>query len=135
MLEIRIRVNAPESFAQGIKEDLAMYLERYRDSQVVAVDVLPEQNMEQIRMGSGGSACRVCGAPLKWIRTRKGKNMPCNAQPMPFWASDAGKTSVMTEAGDMVRCNLQGEPGKESGAGYRPHFQDCTGWTGGKKDG
>lgn len=37
MLQITINVNAPAMMAQGIKENLAMYLERWGDSKVVAV--------------------------------------------------------------------------------------------------
>lgn len=37
MLTITIKVNAPPGRAIGIKEDLAMYLERYGDTQVVSV--------------------------------------------------------------------------------------------------
>ena len=35
MLTITIQVNAPAELAQGVKEDLAMYLERYGDARVV----------------------------------------------------------------------------------------------------
>ena len=37
MLQITINVNATPVHAQMIKEDLAMYLERYGDSRVVSV--------------------------------------------------------------------------------------------------
>lgn len=35
MLTITIQVNAPVELAQGVKEDLAMHLERYGDARVV----------------------------------------------------------------------------------------------------
>lgn len=47
MLTITIKVNAPPGQAIGIKEDLAMYLERFGDAQVVEVR---EARPEQIRM-------------------------------------------------------------------------------------
>lgn len=37
MLTITIQVNARSGMAIGIKEDLAMYLERYGDARVVSV--------------------------------------------------------------------------------------------------
>lgn len=37
MLTITVQVNAPVGQAIGIKEDLAMYLERFGDAQVVSV--------------------------------------------------------------------------------------------------
>lgn len=44
MLIITIKVNAPAGQAIGIKEDLAMYLERFGDSRVVSVEeVTPQQ--------------------------------------------------------------------------------------------
>lgn len=44
MLIITIKVNAPAGQAIGIKEDLAMYLERFGDSRVVSVEeVMPQQ--------------------------------------------------------------------------------------------
>ena len=44
MLRIVIEVDAPAGQAIGIKEDLAMYLERFGDSRVVDVEeIRPEQ--------------------------------------------------------------------------------------------
>lgn len=44
MLIITIKVDAPAGQAIGIKEDLAMYLERFGDSRVVSVEeVTPQQ--------------------------------------------------------------------------------------------
>lgn len=44
MLIITIHVDAPEGQAIGIKEDLAMYLERFGDVRVVDIkEELPEQ--------------------------------------------------------------------------------------------
>lgn len=44
MLEIRIVVNKPAGQAIGIKEDLAMYLEKFGDARVVEIkETAPEQ--------------------------------------------------------------------------------------------
>lgn len=44
MLIITIRVDAPAGMAQGVKESLAMFLERYGDSKVIGIkEVLPKQ--------------------------------------------------------------------------------------------
>lgn len=44
MLTITIQVNAPPGQAIGIKEDLAMHLERFGDVKVVSItESLPEQ--------------------------------------------------------------------------------------------
>ena len=44
MLTITIQVNAPQGAAQGVKEALAMWLERFGDARVVSVtEDEPEQ--------------------------------------------------------------------------------------------
>lgn len=50
MLRIVIEVNRPAGQAIGIKEDLAMYLERYGDSRVVLVEEIQDKEPEQITM-------------------------------------------------------------------------------------
>lgn len=47
MLTVVVRVNAPQGAAQGVKEALAMWLERYGDARVVSVT---EDEPEQMRM-------------------------------------------------------------------------------------
>ena len=41
MLIVTVQVNAPAGQAIGIKEDLAMYLERWGDARVVSVEQRP----------------------------------------------------------------------------------------------
>ena len=48
MLTIIVEVDAPLGQAIGIKEDLAMYLERFGDARVVSVT---EHGNEQTKMG------------------------------------------------------------------------------------
>ena len=53
MLIITIQGNAPSGKAIGIKEDLALYLERYGDARVVSVEETPQRQMEQMTIGGG----------------------------------------------------------------------------------
>lgn len=53
MLVITIHVNARAGQAIGIKEDLAMFLERYGDARVVSVEEIPQKQMEQMTIGGG----------------------------------------------------------------------------------
>lgn len=53
MLIITIEVNARPGHAIGIKEDLALYLERYGDARVVSVEEAPQRQMEQMTIGGG----------------------------------------------------------------------------------
>ena len=48
MLIITIHVDAPGGQAIGIKEDLAMYLERFGDSRVVDIK---DETLEQMKIG------------------------------------------------------------------------------------
>ena len=53
MLIITIEVNARTGQAIGIKEDLALYLERYGAARVVSVEEAPQRQMEQMTIGGG----------------------------------------------------------------------------------
>lgn len=45
---IIIESDVPSWAIQGVKEDAAMYFERYGDSRVVSIDEVAEQRYEQI---------------------------------------------------------------------------------------
>lgn len=64
MLIVTVQVNAPAGQAIGIKEDLAMHLERWGDARVVSVEEKPQAQMEQMTIGGSGHAER--GVP--WMR-------------------------------------------------------------------
>lgn len=53
MLIITIQVNARAGQAIGIKEDLAMFLERYGDARVISVEEARQGHMEQMTIGGG----------------------------------------------------------------------------------
>lgn len=53
MLMITVQVNAAPGKAIGIKEDLAMFLERYGDARVVSVEEAPQKQLEQMTIGDG----------------------------------------------------------------------------------
>lgn len=54
MLIITVQVNAPAGQAIGIKEDLAMHLERWGDARVVSVEQKPPPQIEQMTIGGKG---------------------------------------------------------------------------------
>lgn len=51
MLIITVQVNASAGQVIGIKEDLAMYLERWGDARVVSVEQTPYPQMDQMSIG------------------------------------------------------------------------------------
>lgn len=53
MLIITVQVDAPRGKAIGVKEDLAMYLEKYGDARVVSVEERPGRAMDQMKIGDG----------------------------------------------------------------------------------
>lgn len=52
MLTITIKVDAPAGSAAGIREDLAMYLERFGDARVVEIQ---EERPKQVKLFGDGS--------------------------------------------------------------------------------
>ena len=71
------------------------------------------------------STCRSCGKPVLWMKTKAGRNMPCDDALVPYWAKSDGPASVLTHAGEIQRCELNGEQGLETGHGRVPHWITC----------
>lgn len=65
MLIVTVQVNAPAGQAAGIKEDLAMHLERWGDARVISVEQKPQPEMEQMMMGGKGYVKR----PVQGMRS------------------------------------------------------------------
>ena len=40
------------------------------------------------------AVCKACGRPIVWIRTIKGKAMPCDAEPIPYMETPKGKEKI-----------------------------------------
>ena len=71
--------------------------------------------------------CRECGKPLIFIRTRAGKNMPCEAEPVLYWPDDAGPLMFYQRDGSYERGTLEGHPAVPQESGYVPHWGRCPG--------
>lgn len=71
--------------------------------------------------------CSRCGRPIKWIRTQNRKQMPVDFEPVPYWENKNGKGVIITVNGGTMRCDLQGQPNRETGFGYMTHFATCPG--------
>lgn len=71
--------------------------------------------------------CRECGKPIIFIRTPKGKLMPCDAQPVKYWRAEPGQgVLIYQRSGRSERGVLTGLPSLCAGSGYRPHWASCT---------
>ncbi len=53
--------------------------------------------------------CKSCGAPMVWITTKAGRNMPCDAQPYDYQETYKGKDTVVTEDGRVLKATILGE--------------------------
>jgi len=71
------------------------------------------------------SRCKGCGEEFKWIKTTGGKNMPVDPTLVMYWADRRGKDKICTPNGEMISCNLDGDPLAASGVGYIPHWATC----------
>ena len=57
MLRLTIDCTAPDGSIQGVKEVIAMALERWGDCRLVRVDEIPDQiKMEEVNYGQEGEA-------------------------------------------------------------------------------
>lgn len=69
--------------------------------------------------------CRECGKPLIFIRTRAGKNMPCEAEPVLYWPDADGPLLFYQRDGSYERGTLEGHPAVPRESGYVPHWGRC----------
>ena len=51
--------------------------------------------------------------------------MPCNAKEVVYWENKDGKANIVRPNGEVVRADLEGEEGEETGIGYISHFATC----------
>lgn len=72
-------------------------------------------------MDSNFGTCRACGYRIRWIRTKNGKSMPCNAQAVRF-TPGGGPETFVTEDGKVERGRRRQDGEK---TGYISHFATC----------
>ena len=65
--------------------------------------------------------CKGCGAEIIWIKTKRGKSMPVDEKPVPYYKGT--KDKIVTEDGDVISCDLNGT--EFLGFGYVSHFVTC----------
>lgn len=71
------------------------------------------------------AVCKACGKPIVWIRTIKGKSMPCDSEPVAYIETPKGKEKIVTRNGEVISCTFDAEPEKMTGIGYIPHWSTC----------
>ena len=68
------------------------------------------------------TACRHCGATLRFVRMETGRAMPCNAIADPTGNVAARPTGRGHVDGYVITANRPAAPGFHT---FRPHFADC----------
>ncbi len=75
--------------------------------------------------------CKSCGASIVWIKTQKGKNMPCDADAVEYQENYKGKSTIVTEDGRVLKVTKIDRAGGGlldpiiDGKGYIPHWATC----------
>lgn len=81
-----------------------------------------------MRSSNPFGTCANCGCRILWVRTKAGKNMPCNPEMISYKRPSAGikaKEKIVTPEGEVVSADkVSGE--QAEGVGYISHFATCT---------
>lgn len=69
--------------------------------------------------------CKFCGEEVTWITACSGDRILCNPNIVMYWANLRGKAKVVTQDGEVVCADLDGDLGKSTGVGYVQYFSTC----------
>lgn len=70
--------------------------------------------------------CRGCGRRILWIKTKAGRNMPCDPEILDYRKDPEGKEKIVTEGGEVVTGVIGVNPKEADGHGHISHFATCT---------
>lgn len=51
--------------------------------------------------------------------------MPCDPEPVMYWARRGAAGRIVTPNGEVISCDLKGALDKATGIGYVSHFSTC----------
>lgn len=74
----------------------------------------------------GVRQCKACGALIRFIRTPKGKVIPCNFSEVDYKLSKDGDTKVVTPNGQVIIAKIVKNFSEADGYGYISHWSTCT---------
>lgn len=78
-------------------------------------------------MGNGNMGhCRSCGQLIVWVRTKSGRNMPCDTELIDYYIppNKTGKERFVTPLGEVVAAE-RSKGAVVDGCGYISHFATC----------
>lgn len=70
------------------------------------------------------SKCKSCGATIYWIKSPRGKWIPCDEKLVRYKEDRAGKDMVVSHDGEVIRCRLQFD-GLPTGMARIAHWATC----------
>lgn len=71
------------------------------------------------------SRCRSCGESIIFIKTEKGKTIPCNSTPVFYSDRGHGRDKVVTRNGLVLSRTITSDAYEADGVGYIPHWSTC----------
>ena len=71
------------------------------------------------------SRCRSCGAEIRWIKTKTGKNTPVDAKGVCYIRDPQGKETFLTLHGEVERGRRVEDDKLHTPKGYISHFSTC----------
>lgn len=69
------------------------------------------------------SACRSCGAPIRWVRTSTDRAMPLDAEP-----DDTGNVVIIDGHAETHASPGHAQDARPNHPRYMPHFATCPNW-------
>lgn len=70
--------------------------------------------------------CRACGKPIMFLKTKKGKSMPVDAESLYFVPDLNGENMYVLPDGDVIRGCAAKDEDPDRHIGYISHFATCT---------
>ena len=74
----------------------------------------------------GAARCRTCGKPIQFVRTVRGKMMPC--EDVRVFICETGRKGdrvFLNEDGEIIRGYLTNRDSPAAQSAYEPHFAAC----------
>lgn len=78
-----------------------------------------------MRLKNSFGNCSKCGKQIMWIKTKAGKNMPCNPSFVYYKEQKGGKDRIVITNGEVAVGTVQDYPEHATGFGYISHFATC----------
>lgn len=75
--------------------------------------------------GKSESRCRSCNARIIFIKSTKGRFIPCNPIVTRYKKEEGGKEKIVLDTGEVVSCRTGVSTEEMDGIGYVSHFATC----------